>query len=195
MIGTRTILSFFIIVFLLSCASAEARRRSPERPNAERQPRVTAASLEKKVHALINKERQKHGLKPLAWDDALAQIARKHSRDMARRNYFSHDSPEGQGFFERYEKEGYTCGVQAGRTIHQGAENIFQNNLYDSVIMVSGQEYYDWNSEDRIAETTVAGWMMSPGHRKNILTPHWGKEGIGISISSHGKVYITQNFC
>jgi uncharacterized protein YkwD len=37
--------------------------------------------------------------------------------------------------------------------------------------------------------------MKSPGHRKNILTPHWGKEGIGITISPDGKEYVTQNFC
>jgi uncharacterized protein YkwD len=184
-----------LIIALLACASTEARRRSPERPNAERKPKVNAASLEKKVHTLINKQRQKHGLAPLAWDDDLARIAQKHSQDMAKRSYFSHVSPEGKDFADRYKKEGYSCGVKVGQTIYTGAENIFQNNLYDSVTTVNGKEYYDWNSEDRIAETTVAGWMKSPGHRKNILTPHWGKEGIGITISPDGKEYVTQNFC
>ncbi len=184
------------MALLLSGASAEARRRTKEKtPGKQRQPAVTAPSLEKKIHDLINKERKKYGLDPLGWDDALARIARKHSRDMAKRNYFSHYSPEGRDFAYRYEQEAYTCGVKVGRTIYEGAENIFQNNLYDSVTTVNGVKYYDWNSEDTIAETTVAGWMKSPGHRKNILTPHWGKEGLGIAISSDDKIYITQNFC
>jgi len=74
-------------------------------------------------------------------------------------------------------------------------ENIFQNNLYDRVMITNGVRQYDWNSVDRIAETTVDGWMKSPGHRKNILMPHWVSEGLGVSVSPDDKVYITQNFC
>jgi len=37
--------------------------------------------------------------------------------------------------------------------------------------------------------------MKSPGHRKNILTPYWKKEGIGVHIGPDDKVYVTQNFC
>jgi len=185
-----------MVALLLSCAAGDAHRTtSTGMPKERPRPAYSAASLEKKVHARINEERRKHGLSQLEWDDALARIARGHSKDMGARNYFSHYSPEGHDFLFRYEKGGYTCGVRIGRTIYQGAENIFQNNLADSVTTVNGREYYNWTSEDRIAETTVDGWMKSPGHRKNILTPHWGKEGIGISITPEGKVYITQNFC
>ena len=60
---------------------------------------------------------------------------------------------------------------------------------------VNSVPQYDWNSSRKIAETTVKGWMNSPGHRKNILTPHWRSEGIGIAISPDDKVYITENFC
>lgn len=55
--------------------------------------------------------------------------------------------------------------------------------------------YYYWNSSDKIAGKALEGWMKSPGHRKNILTPHWKREGIGVEISADDKVYITQNFC
>ncbi len=37
--------------------------------------------------------------------------------------------------------------------------------------------------------------MKSPGHRENILTPHWKREGIGVEIAPDDNVYITQNFC
>ena len=131
----------------------------------------------------------------LAWNDTLSGIARSHSRDMGKRNYFDHLSPEGKDFFTRYRQAGYSCSIRLGNVIHQGAENIALNHLYDSMTTVNGKAYYDWNSGEKIAETTVRGWMDSPGHRKNILTPHWKTEGIGVFISPDGKVYITQNFC
>jgi len=53
---------------------------------------------------------------------------------------------------------------------------------------------YHWNSPEAIAQTTVAGWMNSSGHRENILTLTFDREGIGIAIASE-KVYITENFC
>ena len=115
---------------------------------------------------------------------------------MARRDYFSHVSPEGHDFSYRYQQEGYQCAVRAeGNTFYTGGENIFQNNLYDRVVIRNNVRDYQWNSVDRIAETTVGGWMKSPGHRKNILMPFWISEGIGVSISPEDKVYITQNFC
>ncbi len=161
----------------------------------KRKPHILVADLEKKIHALINRERKQHGLAPLAMDHALAVIARKHSQDMAVRKYFDHISPDGHDFSYRYHQAGYSCSLREGNIIFAGAENIALNHLYDSVTTINGEAFYDWNSQDRIAETTVQGWMQSPGHRKNILTPQWRNEGIGIVISPDGKVYITQNFC
>ena len=156
---------------------------------------LRANDLERSIHTLINRERGKQGLSPLARDDVLARIARGHSKDMASRRYFSHDSPEGHDFSFRYRREGYTCSLRIGNTVHMGAENIFLNVRFNSVTTVNGKAYYDWNSEEQIAETTVRGWMDSPGHRKNILMPHWRNEGIGVFLSPDDKIYITQNFC
>lgn len=178
-----------------SCAGPQARHAARQLPERKSKPHIVIPDLEKKIHALINEERKKEGLSPLARDNALARIARKHSRDMAKRNYFDHVSPEGRNFAHRYSQEGYKCSVVVGTTIHMGAENIALNNLYDSATTVNGEVFYSWNSPAKIAETTVRGWMNSPGHRKNILTPYWRNEGIGIIITPEDKVYITQNFC
>jgi uncharacterized protein YkwD len=187
------------IPVLISCQGAHDRYSSEhaaERAYARQsQPRIGIHELEKNIHALINKERTKHGLSALAWDDTLGRISRKHSQDMAKRNYFSHDSPEGHDFSYRYRQDGYSCAVRWQSVIYTGAENIFQNNLYDSITTINGVRYYDWNSEGKIAETTVEGWMNSSGHRKNILTPHWKKEGIGVAIATGGRIYVTENFC
>jgi uncharacterized protein YkwD len=183
-----------LLLLFLSCAPTAPKidhHTLARRP----QPKIVVPDLEKKIHYLINKERRKQGLSSLSWDDDLSRIAKQHSRDMAKRNYFAHNSPEGHDFSHRYKEEGYACTVPVENMIYLGAENIFQNNLYDSITTVNGKAFYDWNSSDKIAETTVQGWMKSTGHRKNILTPHWRREGLGVFIAPDDKVYITQNFC
>jgi uncharacterized protein YkwD len=160
-------------------------------------PEIITADLEQKIHILINTERQKHGLVSLAWDPALADIARYHSQDMATRGYFSHDTPEGIDPTGRAASQGYRCQKTVGNLIYSGiAENIFQNNLYDRIWYTNGiPTSYEWNSMDEIAESTVNGWMTSMGHRQNILTSMYDREGIGVAIATDDKVYITQNFC
>lgn len=192
---TFLLFACFLFSLVFPACRPAGRPAAPYPAPAGARPRVQAADLEQRIHQRINLERRLHGLKTLAWDDALSRIARKHSSDMGKRRFFSHDSPEGHDFSYRYRKDGYRCGLRIGNTIHLGAENIFQNNLYDSVTTVNGKAFYDWNSEEKIAETTVRGWMNSPGHRKNILTPHWEREGIGVFIAPDDKIFITQNFC
>ena len=179
-----------VLVFLGVHPDAGARRQKP-------QPQVETTDLAARIHTLINRERKKHRLGTLAWSDALARIAEKHSSDMQTRNYLSHSSPEGKGFSDRYRQAGYVCEIGAGQIFYSGAENIALSHLYNSSVIENGAAYRNWNSAQDIAQRTVAGWMKSPAHRKNILSPHWRQEGIGIKIeSSPGhKVYITQNFC
>jgi len=159
------------------------------------QPKVEASELANIIHALINKLRRKHGLKSLAWDDALNRIALQHSRDMANRNYLSHDTPEGKSFSSRYRLDGYSCDIRIGNRVYTGAENIALGRLYSSTATENGITYYHWNSVQEIALRMVDGWMNSSGHRKNILMPYWRQEGIGIEIGPGNKIYITQNFC
>jgi uncharacterized protein YkwD len=192
-----SLMQVVLIMYLsavISCAGLQPARSS-RLPERKSKPGINISKLEKTIHTLINKERQRNGLSVVLWDNMLSEIARLHSRDMSKRNYFDHYSPEGHDYLYRYRHEGYQCAVTEGRIIHMGAENIALNHLYDSVTTLNGKAFYDWNSQDKIARTTVQGWMKSPGHRKNILTPYFRNEGIGVDISPDGKVYITQNFC
>lgn len=162
-----------------------------------KKPIIDKLKLERQVHLLTNQYRIEHRLSQLTWDDNLANIARHHSQDMASRNYFSHETPEGKDPTDRGISQGYHCQQRIGNLIYSGiAENIFQNNLYGTVWYINGiPSSYDWNTLDDLAISTVDGWMDSPGHRENILTKTYDKEGIGVEISSDDKVYITQNFC
>lgn len=159
-------------------------------------PVIDIPTLEGRVHELINQQRKSNGLSSLSYDSSLASIARKHSADMARNNYFSHYNLQGLDPTDRGTQAGYSCYKNYGSYYTTGiAENIMQNNLYNSITTYNGIPRYAWNSQEEIAQSTVSGWMSSTGHRKNILTSTYDREGIGVAIAADDKVYITQDFC
>ena len=158
---------------------------------------ISTTGLEQRVHELINQQRVIHNLPSLILDPALSEIARDHSEDMAARNYFAHVNPDGETPTDRAADAGYTCRKEYASYYTYGiAENLFQNNLYSSATYYSNRKTeYDWSSQEEIAQTTVGGWMNSTGHRENILTPSFDREGIGVAIAPDSRVYITEDFC
>jgi uncharacterized protein YkwD len=178
-----------------ACALVASPRAAIAQPGPESPPALSAARVEKAIHDLVNRERRAQKLKPLALDGRLAGVARGHSRDMAKRNYFSHDSPEGERFSGRYRRARYVCAVREGRTTYRGAENIWRGYQYTSVRTVNGTKHFDWSSEANIARTVVDDWMKSPGHRANILTARLTRQGIGLAVTPDRQIYVTQNFC
>ena len=179
----------------------ESDEKSAAELQAELQERIehaknNADSLAFSIHNLINQEREEQGFQPLQWDQALAYIALSHSEDMARRDYFDHVSPEGDDFVDRYEDHGYRQNTRIGDSIYVGGENLA---LYSVVRSYTYNEEtneiyeYEYNELEDLAGSTVQGWMDSPAHRENILTP-FSREGIGVYVSDDGDVYITENF-
>jgi uncharacterized protein YkwD len=150
--------------------------------------------VERRIHYHVNQRRAERGLDPLAFDTDLREVARYHSEDMAENDYFSHTSPSGETFTDRYEAFGYDCRAATGDgTYYTGAENIAYT-YYDTRVR-SGGEIVRYTNADELARGIVTGWMNSEGHRENILMEAWDDEGIGVAITSGGKVYATQNFC
>ena len=171
----------------------------PVAANAGAPPKITAAELERQIHQQINRVRQNHGLSQLHRDELLAAIARQHSRDMASYHFFSHMNLKGEGPVERAQKLGWNKKKQrdANSWAVGPGENIFMNNLYDKVVTikengVAVKKEYAWKTQEEIAQSTVQGWMDSPPHRKNILSPDYDQQGIGVSISGH-EIYVTED--
>jgi len=164
-------------------------------------PVVTPEALTQEIHRLINHERIRAHLPPLSYDHRLAIIAKDHSIDMGRRNFFNHVNKAGEKPDDRAKKQGYSCKKVYKTFYTEGiGENIFQNNLYDSLRTKTSNgvvtaKIYNWNSVEEIARSTVTGWMQSPPHHKNIVEANYDRAGIGIFITPDYKVYITQNFC
>jgi len=171
---------------------------SPPAVTAQRngQPEIRIPALERRIHELIDKERTGKKLPALQFDEKLSNIARAHSTDMARRNFFSHINPDGKDPTARGRLAGYVCKKDFGSYFTEGlAENLYQGNLYSSVRTRGNEKTYAWNTLEDLASQSVMGWMKSKGHRENILGKTFDTTGIGVAISKDDKVYVTQVFC
>ena len=158
---------------------------------------VEAGLGEARIAERVNAERARAGLPLLATDPKLAEIARRHSEDMAARRYFDHVSPDGKDPERRGLDAGYPCRKNRGTYLTHGlGENIFQSAVFSSVTFGSGgARTYQWMSVDEIARQVVDGWMESEGHRENLLKRGFDRQGIGVAITAGGKVFVTQNLC
>ncbi len=159
-------------------------------------PRLDPAALERHIFDAVNNQRSKATLKPLRRDVRLIRIARAHSEDMARRQFFDHVNPEGEDPTARGRRAGYECHkvIDSGSYREGLAENLFEEPSFSRVQITGGHRIYSWNAPDDIVKQSVDGWMRSPGHRRNILERSYTMSGVGIGISNND-VYITQLFC
>jgi len=121
--------------------------------------------LERRMLDLVNQERVAAGLRPLAPDPELTEVARQHSTDMFARGYFAHDTPEGLSPFDRMRAADV-------RFLAAGENLALAPTL-------------------PVAHT---GLMNSPGHRENILRPQFGRVGIGIMDGGMRGLMISQEF-
>jgi uncharacterized protein YkwD len=106
---------------------------------------------EQEMYKMVNTARIKNGLDPVFFDEALADVARAHSRDMFARGYFSHYTPDGTSPFDRMKAANIEFGF--------AGENLALAPSTD---------------------LAMQGLMNSPGHRANILNTHFHKIGIGV---------------
>lgn len=103
------------------------------------------------VLKLVNAERKKAGLQPLTLSNKLTNIAYTKAKDMAEKNYFSHQSPTYGSPFDMLK--------QFGVSFSAAGENI-----------AAGQ---------KSAEEVMNSWMNSSGHKANILNANYTQLGVG----------------
>jgi uncharacterized protein YkwD len=120
---------------------------------------------EQRLLELTNAERKKADLRPLAPNPVLFKVAREHSANMARQEKMAHEL-DGKNPYMRLKVAGYRY--------HYAGENVA--------------------SGDVDLEDVVKGWMASPPHRKNILSPNFTEIGLSLATSDKGEVYYTQVF-
>jgi uncharacterized protein YkwD len=163
------------LALLVAAPAASAAGRACTSANAAAS-QVSKRVLVRATLCVLNAERARHDLRPLRLNRKLSRAARRHSRAMARKRFFSHNSLGGATFIDRIRRTGYLHGA---RRWHVG-ENIA------------------WGSGSRSAPRSIAtAWMNSAGHRANILSRSFRAIGIGVARgtpSGHGGAIYTTDF-
>jgi uncharacterized protein YkwD len=111
--------------------------------------------IETQIIDLMNQQRATAGIKALAANGKLTEVARLRSSDMITRGYFGHYTPEGTNVFNLMK----TMDIEyraAGENLAQGA------------ISIAG------------AGEVMNAWMNSPSHAANIMQDKFGKTGVGV---------------
>ena len=122
------------------------------------------ADGEKQLIELINQERARADLQPLATDQRLTQAARKHTALMVKHKALSHQFDDEESLQLRTAEENIRFDRQA--------ENVALE------MDVTGAH---------------AILMNSPPHRANILSPDYNAIGVGV-MRSGDEVYVTEDF-
>lgn len=116
-----------------------------------------------------NAERASFGLKPLAYNEKLADAARRKAANMFSENYWAHNSPSGKSPWYWFQQAGYNY-VYAG-------ENLAK----------------DFGNTSRLMDA----WMASPTHKENIVNPKYTEIGVAVvpgSILGADTVLVVQLF-
>jgi uncharacterized protein YkwD len=143
-------------------------RAAPARHAAGARAHVQLSALESTLLGQINTVRANHGLRPFRLSHGLTVAATRHSRSMAQKGYFSHDSANGGAFWRRIA----SCYGYRGYRDWSVGENIL------------------WSSPDVTPGSAFRMWMESPEHRANLLDREWREIGLGaVHVASAPGVY------
>lgn len=127
-----------------------------------------AANVEGEILELLNAERAKVSLPPLAMHPLLSRAAQSHAHDMEERDLYSHTGSDGRGPEDRIRDTSYlnvdikTCNCRSWQ--YRYGENLLQG---------------PFSPPD-----AVKIWMTSQIHRENILSPVFRDIGIAVQDES-----------
>ena len=111
---------------------------------------------------LVNAEGRKRGIAELTWRNEVVSVARAHAKDMWKREYFGHVSPDGEDVVARMETEDVNFSV------------VGENLALAPTL-----------------QTAHNGLMNSEGHRANILETEFNRLGVGVIDNGiYGKMFV-----
>ncbi|WP_170198456.1 CAP domain-containing protein [Streptomyces chryseus] len=134
--------------------SAGPEHRPPRRPTGrERRPTSSAQKTRKVLVRLLNRERARHGCRPVRSHRALTRAAQRHSAYMSRAGSLSHTGAHDSRPGDRLTYEGYRW--------RRVAENLAR--------------------AERDPASALHRWKQSPKHRAVMLTCAFQHVGVGVS--------------
>lgn len=151
----------------------------------------------------VNAERRKAGMHILRHNVLLAEAAQRHARDMQKRGYFSHFTPEGLSYVDRIRDVGYLDKNAASCpcTTAVNTLDLLQNRraIGPNYVLMKSGDRCECLAKFALGENIAKGqmtpaqvvddWMRSENHRNNILSGAFDEIGIGI----FGNLWV-QNF-
>ena len=143
---------------LLACLSIVALARAP----------LPATEFSERVVELVNAERAKASVAPLAVNSQLTESARRYAGYLGEAGFFSHVGPDGSTLVTRNIAAGYRDPTWLGENIAAGY----------------------WSPE-----SVVAAWMESLAHRSNILDPNFAEIGVAtvfVPCSPYGRYWVQE---
>ena len=163
-------------------------------------PDVNIQLVEQTVLLLTNEIRKSHGISSFGGNGEIANIAREHSKDMAVRNFFAHNNPDGDDPTARARKAGFSGLIRSpdGKSRLGLSENIGRVGRYTSFQEIKRdgkmiRRRIRWHTEATMARQIVLGFMASVPHRANLLDPSRAYLGVGVHVHRE-HVFATQNF-
>jgi uncharacterized protein YkwD len=138
-------------------------------------PALDRAAVAPRVLELVNRARAQprrcgrddFGAAPaLRGSQPLERVARAHARDMAQRGSMSHTGSDGSAPAQRVTRAGYAWSA-IGENIAAGQPD---------------------------PESVVKGWLASPGHCANLMSPDYSEVGVAFATNpaSEAGIYWTQ---
>lgn len=167
----RKVLHLLTFAFTLATISISASQAKPVVVGYVTQPAPTGKLVcgamsqndKQEALALTNKFRASHNVRGLTLDPRLMQIAEQQACHMAKTGQVSHTGAGGGSPKSRAHAAGYRMSI-----IAENAARGFTT-----------------------VDQTVAGWHVSPGHKKNELLPSTVQFGVGTAIGPDGRQYWT----
>lgn len=129
---------------------------------------------------LINAERAKAGVQPLAFDNDLSEAAEGHSQWMLAADVFSHTGSGGSSSTQRMKAAGYDL---------QGSWATGENIAWATTRAPTG-----YQDEVKLLHTNL---MNSTGHRANLLNPNFREVGLGVEVGDYrgrSSAFVTEDF-
>lgn len=172
----------FAAAVLAATAAAGVSAVEPERAEAQKAAAPDTVSVktctggaldlttdEKRMLDLHNKARADNNLPAFCVDSTLTRAARAHSQEVLDKDYFAHNSFNGETFSARLKRAGYAYRT-AGENIAWGSGPL------------------------STPENRFKGWMDSSGHKANILNKNFREIRIGARTGAYtdrktGKTY------
>lgn len=138
-------------------------------PSFDDQPVSDPKEAEKRLLAMVNRDRVAAGLSALAWDDKVADVARGHSTEMRTTKVVAHISP----------KTG------------SAADRVRAAKIKTALVLENVARAYGLGEAHQ-------GLMNSPGHRANLMSSSATHTGFGVifgeEVSGRREIFITQVF-